>query len=212
MKVKYLGHSCFQITGNNGITIVTDPFDNTVGYKALDVSADIVTMSHNHFDHNYSEGIKGDFKALNKVGIFYVKDVNITGIASYHDNVKGVKRGSNVIYTYEIDGIKLCHLGDLGYIPDTKQLEEIGGVDVLFIPVGGYYTIDANDAVEIVNLLKPSIVFPMHYKTPVVDFPIESVDAFLKKVGGGEKLSLSEIEINRDDLHGQKRVCVLQYE
>jgi L-ascorbate metabolism protein UlaG (beta-lactamase superfamily) len=123
----------------------------------------------------------------------------------------GEQRGSNTIYTYLVDGIKLCHLGDLGHLPDKKQEDEIGGVDVLFIPVGGNYTIDADEAVQVIDMLHPSIVIPMHYKTPVVDFPIETVDVFLDKIGGGEKLASRTLEITDDDIKGQRKVYVLQY-
>jgi Predicted Zn-dependent hydrolases of the beta-lactamase fold len=212
MRIEYFGHSCFKIEGERGVRILTDPFDSSVGYKLPDVEADIVSVSHDHFDHNYTEAIRGDFKLINKTGIFYVRDININGIISHHDNVNGKKRGDNIIYTFDVDGIKVCHLGDLGHTLNSDQVARIGGVDVLLIPVGGYYTIDANDAVKVIGQLKPSIVMPMHYKTPVVDFPIEPVDVFLNKVGGGEKLTFRVLDIKKEDLDGSAKVYVLNYE
>lgn len=212
MRIKWLGHSCFKITSDKNVKIVTDPFDNTVGYKVPNVKADIVTTSHDHFDHNFTDAIEGEFELINKIGSFYAEDINITGILSHHDKYGGKKRGDNIIFTYDIDSIKVCHLGDLGHVLSEKQLEQIGGVDVLLVPVGGDFTIDAGEAVEVVNQLKPSIVIPMHFKTPVVDFSIDNVEVFLQKIGGGEKLPSQVIEISKEDLKGQKKVCVLRYE
>lgn len=211
MKIKYLGHSCFKMTDSRGVVIITDPFDESVGYKMPNEKADIVTVSHGHFDHNYFKAVSGDFKVIDKVGNFYVKDINIKGIASYHDKEHGAKRGSNTVYTYEIDGVKLCHMGDLGHIPDKKMADEIGGVDILLIPVGGYFTIDADEASKVVELLQPGVVIPMHYKTPEVDFPIETVDKFLEKLRAIEKIHSTEIDFNRDNVKGKGRVCLLKY-
>jgi len=212
MKIKWLGHASFKITNDNGVVIVTDPFDNTVGYKVPNVKADIVTTSHDHFDHNFTEAIEGDFELVNKSGEFYIKDIRITGVLSYHDKNEGKKRGINTIYIFNMDNIKVCHLGDLGHVLNEKQIKQIGGVDVLLIPVGGNFTIDAAEAVQVVEQLKPSIIIPMHFKTPVMNFPIDTVDVFLQKIGGGEKINSQEIEINKDQLKGQKQVYVLEYQ
>lgn len=210
MKIKYFGHSCFQIIDNRGIRIVTDPFDNSVGYEMPDVEADIVTISHNHFDHNYKAGVRGKFELIDKVGNFYVKDINIRGISTYHDDVGGKKRGDNIIYTFDVGGIKFCHLGDLGHLLSSGQLFEIGGVNVLFIPVGGYFTIDDRTASRVVDQIKPDIVIPMHYKTPEVDLPIQVVDGFLKARGDGRTVS-NELEVKEDMFHQDAAVYVLDY-
>lgn len=212
MKIKWFGHSCFKITNDNNISIVTDPFDGSVGYSIPRTHAEIVTVSHDHFDHNYIDAIDGDFKLVNKVGVFNVRDINIRGTASYHDNEGGRKRGNNIIYTFNIDGIKVCHLGDLGHMLDDKQLSQIGGVDVLLIPVGGYYTIDAEEAASVVGQLNPGIIIPMHYKTPAVDMPIQTENAFVEKMGGAEKISSQVIEIRKADLTDKRKTYVLQYE
>lgn len=210
MIIKWFGHSCFKIDAG-GINIVTDPFDGTVGYKVPETEADIVSVSHGHFDHNYTDAIKGNYELISKVGMFYVKDINIKGIASFHDKERGRKRGSNIIYTYDIKGTKLCHLGDLGHVLDNKQVAEIGAVDVLFIPVGGYYTIDASEARKVVNQLKPRIIFPMHYKTPAIDFPIETEKNFVNLMGGAEYIDSNTINIEKTDTAGKPKVYILKY-
>ncbi|SHH41767.1 L-ascorbate metabolism protein UlaG, beta-lactamase superfamily [Caloranaerobacter azorensis DSM 13643] len=212
MKVKYLGHACFKITTNKGIRIMTDPFDETVGYEIPRDEVDIVTTSHDHFDHNYIKGPTGDFEVVNKVGNFYVKDVPITGIATYHDKHQGSERGSNVVYIFTIGDLRVCHLGDLGHIPDSKQIEAIGKVDVLMIPVGGVYTIDADEAKEVVDLINPKIVIPMHYKTEHLKFELGSLDKFTKYFSNVEKVNSQEIEINKDVIsNAEKKVIVLRY-
>ncbi|WP_427337845.1 MBL fold metallo-hydrolase [Caloranaerobacter sp. DY30410] len=212
MKVKYLGHACFKITTNKGIRIMTDPFDETVGYEIPRDEVDIVTTSHDHFDHNYIKGPTGDFEVVNKVGNFYVKDVPITGVATYHDKQQGSERGSNVVYIFTIGDLRVCHLGDLGHIPDSKQIEAIGKVDVLMIPVGGVYTIDADEAKEVVDLINPKIVIPMHYKTEDLKFELGSLDKFTKYFDNVEKVNSQEIEINKDVIsNAEKKVIVLRY-
>lgn len=210
MKIKYFGHSCFQITDNRGVVIVTDPFDSSVGYDMPDLSADIVTISHNHYDHCNKAGVRGKFELIDKVGNFYAKDINIRGVLTHHDDAGGRKRGDNIVYTFDMDGIKLCHLGDLGHLLSPDQLLEIGGVNVLFIPVGGNFTIDYRIASKVVDQIKPDIVIPMHYKTPVSSLPIETVDGFLKEMGGGERVS-NTLEVNKDMFNGSSSVYVLQY-
>lgn len=211
MKIKYFGQSCFQITDNRGVVIVTDPYDSSLGYDMPDLNADIVTISHDHFDHNYTAGVRGKFELINKTGNFYAKDINIRGILTNHDNVGGRKRGNNIVYTFDAGGTKICHLGDLGHLLTDDQLLKIGGVNVLLIPVGGYFTIDAREASKVVDQIKPDIVIPMHYKTPEVDLPIETVDGFIKAMGGGEMVSSNTIEINEDMFHGDGTVYVLNY-
>ena len=212
MKIKWLGHSCFLITTDRGIRIVTDPFDETVGYPVPAVEADIVTRSHDHFDHNHVEAVRGDFQLINGVGSFYVSDVHITGIKTYHDEVMGKKRGQNVVYVIEADDMRICHLGDLGHLLDDKTVDEIGPVDILLIPVGGTYTIDAETAVKVAAQLHPRLIIPMHYKTPVIDFPITGVDLFLGKLGAGDRVGSNELSVSRQDLTDGTQVKILEYE
>lgn len=187
--IKYLGHACFLITSPGGVKIVTDPFDPTIGYPWKRVSADVITVSHEHYDHNYTKAIEGSPKVIRglkdggrdwnavkeKTG-----DVEITNIGVFHDDSGGSRRGKNSVFILNVSGIRIVHLGDLGHVLSDEQVKLIGRVDVLLIPVGGYFTIGPKEADRIISQLKPSVVVPMHYKTSWVNLPIEPVDGFLK--------------------------------
>lgn len=213
MRIKWLGHSCFKITSSNGIRIVTDPFDDNVGYKIPAVETDIVTISHGHYDHNFVDCVKGNFHVINKVGNFYERDIPITGIHTYHDDEQGAKRGSNIVYTFGIDGMKLCHLGDLGHILTASQIEMIGEIDILLIPVGGVYTINFEEAIKVVQQLNPSIVIPMHYKTSVLKLNLDDVEKFTGNFESIVRHPTQVLEIGKEDISGHKpRLYVLKYE
>jgi L-ascorbate metabolism protein UlaG (beta-lactamase superfamily) len=213
MRIKWLGHSCFKITCKTGVRIVTDPFDDNVGYKLPSVETDIVTVSHGHYDHNFTDCLSGDYEVVNKVGNFYVKDIPITGVHTFHDDVNGEKRGNNIVYVFEMDGMRLCHLGDIGHVLSPSQVEMIGKVDVLLIPVGGVYTVSVEDALKIVELLKPSVIIPMHYKTPALKFNLDAAEGFVNSFKNVEKLSSQVIEINKDNNKaGEPKVYILKYE
>lgn len=213
MRIKWLGHSCFKITSKNGIRIVTDPFDDNVGYKLPAVETDIVTISHGHFDHNFIDCIMGNFEVVNKVGNFYIKDVPITGIHTYHDDEQGAKRGDNIVYTFEIDDLKICHLGDLGHVLTPSQIEMIGKVDILLIPVGGVYTINSEGALNVVKQLNPSIVIPMHYKTSVLKLNLDTLEGFSDNFENVVRVEPRVLQINREDLDFPKpRLYIMKYE
>lgn len=212
MRIKWLGHSCFKITTSKGIRILTDPFDDNVGYPLPQVEADIVTISHPHFDHNFVDCVKGNFEVVSKVGNFYVKDINITGVHTYHDEENGKKRGDNIAYVFDADGIRLCHLGDLGHVLTPAQVEMIGRVDILLIPVGGTFTIDAEKALEIVKLLRPKMVIPMHYKTDVLKFNLDSVEKFTNNFMNVERAKGQVVEVKKEDLsQDETKVVILNY-
>ena len=211
MRIKWLGHACFLLTSENGTRVVTDPFDKTVGYAAPAVEADIVTTSHNHFDHNHVSVVRGDFIIIDGAGSFSEKGINITGVSAFHDENKGAKRGANIIYRYDIDGVKVCHCGDLGHVLSPEQVSEIGEADVLLIPVGGTYTLDAAGASEVVRQLRAAVTIPMHYKTPAINFPIDGVDKFLAAAGGGYRAGAREIEVTGENLSSLPKVIVLEY-
>lgn len=213
MKIKWLGHSCFLITGGNGVRILTDPFDETVGYQLPAVEADIVTSSHDHFDYNHIRVVKGDFVHLNEPGPYRERDIEIRGIGSYHDDQGGQKRGDNIIFTFRLEGISVCHLGDLGHLLEDEQIRAIGPVDILLIPVGGTYTIDYRQAVDLIGQLEPKLVIPMHYKTPAMGFDIDGVDKFLKEYGvGAYEAGSQEIDLSATSLNDYGRVILLNYE
>lgn len=213
MKIKWLGHSCFKMASKEGIRVVTDPFDDNLGYKIPSVEADIVTVSHGHYDHNFVDCINGDYEVVSKVGNFSIKNIAITGVHTFHDKEEGAKNGDNIVYTFDIDGIKVCHLGDLGHKLAPSQIAMIGDVDVLMIPVGGTYTLDAEEAVEVIAQLNPSITIPMHYKTPILTINVDKVDKFLEAVGEYERVNKQVIEIKKEELEkGKNKVIVMKYE
>jgi len=212
MKLKWLGHSCFLITSSSGVRILTDPFDSTVGYKVPEVEADIVTTSHDHFDHNYVKAVKGRYVHIKTAGQHDVKGIHITGLETFHDEAGGRRRGSNVVFTYLVDGMKICHLGDLGHMLTDKQIKQIGKVDVLLLPVGGTFTIDYRQATELADKIDAKLTIPMHYKTPVMNFNIDGVDKFVVGKDSVESLNVNEIEINPDSFRTLAKILVLNYE
>jgi len=169
-----------MIQTNGGKMIVTDPFDDSVGYPQPRAAADLVTISHQHFDHNAVKMVPGKPKVIQTSGEHVINGLKIIGIPCYHDNSKGSLRGNNLIFIFEESGFRVCHLGDLGHIPDQKLLGEIDHVDVLLIPVGGLYTIDASEAKDVISLINPHYIVPMHYKTPYLKLPISPLENFLK--------------------------------
>lgn len=215
MKIKFLAHASFLITTENGMRIITDPykagcFNNALGYKPINESADLVLISHEHDDHNCVAEVLGNPKVIKGTGNWTVQDIKIIGIASYHDTQKGSARGKNVIYIIEADGLRIAHCGDLGHSLTLADYQALGKIDVLLIPVGGYFTIDSKVATEIMNNLKPALTIPMHYKTEVLDFPIAKVDEFLKDKKNVKKTISSEIEINKNKLPQNSEIWVLK--
>ena len=179
MKIQWLGHSCFVLTESTGTVVVTDPYGDGVGYPLPSVRADAVTVSHSHFDHCNTQAVDGDPKVFDKVGSYEIEGVHISAFRTHHDEVKGAKRGDNLIFTYRLDGVDVCHMGDIGEPCTAHILDAIGAVNVLLIPVGGHYTIDAETAKDYVDKLMPDIVIPMHYYTEGCEIDLEEVDAFL---------------------------------
>jgi L-ascorbate metabolism protein UlaG (beta-lactamase superfamily) len=211
VKIKWYGHACFLMTSSAGTRVLTDPFDETVGYPVPSVEADYVTVSHDHFDHNAVRIVKGQPKVAKGPGTHRLGDIEAKGVGTFHDDVRGAKRGLNTVFVFDIDGIRVCHLGDLGHVPGPEQVSEIGGVDVLLVPVGGTYTIDAGGAASVTGLLAPRIVIPMHFKTPALSFPLDPVDSFLQRMGGGTRTGAATLEVSKEDLGGPRRICVLEY-
>ncbi|MBP2643194.1 MAG: putative Zn-dependent hydrolase of the beta-lactamase fold [Firmicutes bacterium] len=211
MKVKWLGHSCFLITAENGVTVLTDPFDSSVGYKVPEVAADIVSTSHGHFDHSYIQAVQGEYVHINKTGVCTHKGIEITGVDTFHDENQGAERGKNTMYKFVIDGLHICHCGDLGHVLTREQMNAIGSVDILLIPIGGFYTIDAERAAAVVNQLQPLVTMPMHFKTEDINFPIAGVDRFLEVMGNGKRLGKQEVEFEKSSMSSEAGVIVLDY-
>ena len=211
MKIRWLGHSSFLITSRNGTRIVTDPFTAEIGYDFPGVSAEFVTISHDHFDHNNSRAVQGAPVVISGSVDCERNGIRFQGITSYHDEVCGEKRGLNTVFLIEVDGVKICHLGDLGQPVCNDLISAIGQVDVLLIPVGGTYTIDHNEAINYVKTLAPTIVIPMHFKTPDLDIDVNGVDAFLSAVIEGEivKLGADTLPITREVINGITRTKII---
>lgn len=210
MKITWLGHACFLLEDSKGRTLLTDPFDTTLGYETYKGSPDVVTISHQHFDHNYSSELKGNYKVVDKIGMFHVCDIPIKAIPSYHDKDKGAKRGDNIIFSFKMDDYTLCHLGDLGHTLSNDDIAAIGNVDILFIPVGGNYTIDGKEAAEVTKKINPKIVIPMHYKTSQVSFPLDGVEKFLMYMKNASKMDSNTLVIN-DEILESLSVKILNY-
>ena len=207
MIITWQGHSCFKIQdklGTEGITLVADPFDKNVGLKVPNFEADIVTVSHEHSDHTNVDALRGKPFLVNSPGEYDYKNVLIEGIDSYHDEEEGKKRGKNTIYRIEIEDISITHLGDLGHVLESSQLDKLAGTDILLIPVGGNYTLDAKKAVEVISQIEPRIVIPMHYKVEGLKIDLESVDKFIKELGieasYEDKLKISKKDLPQDDM------------
>lgn len=200
MIITYYGHSCFKIQSSN-LTIITDPFDKSIGLSPPRGQADVVLVSHQHYDHNNISSISGKPFVIDQPGEYEIRGIYVQGVASFHDDKEGQERGRNIIYIVETEEIKFCHMGDFGQQKLTeKQLEEINGIDVLMIPVGGVYTINTLTAVKIVHQLEPRIVIPMHYKIPGLNLKIEGVGAFLKELGVVKKQAVDKLTIKKKDL------------
>lgn len=204
MHITWLGQACFKIQGKEA-TIVTDPYDSKIGLKLPRLNADIVTISHSHYDHNNVKAVSGQPFVIDTPGEYEIKKVFIWGIPSWHDNKEGASRGANTIFIYQFEDIKLAHLGDLGTTLTDEQLEKLEGVDILLIPVGGIYTIDGKKATEVINQVEPRIVIPMHYKIPGLKIKLDEVDKFcnemgVKKNGPEEKLKITKKDLPADEV------------
>jgi len=208
MDINWLGYSCFRIRGNQAI-VITDPFPPGLGYTLGKQTADIVTISHQHPRHSYHQGISGEPRLVKGPGEYEISGVLILGIAAYHDAVKGQSRGKNIVYLMEIDGVAVCHLGDIGHVLSNEQAEEMGNVDVLMLPVGGVSTINAAMGAEIIRKLEPKVVIPMHYQTPKTDRELEPVENFLKEMGLGQVESRPKFTVSKSNLPISTQVILL---
>jgi L-ascorbate metabolism protein UlaG (beta-lactamase superfamily) len=210
MKIKYLAHAAFLIQSDSGTRIVTDPYATSPGLKHGEIkeTADIVTISHEHGDHNNAVAVRGNPKVVRASG--EVKGIKIRAVATAHDDKGGSQRGKNNIFCFEVDGVNICHAGDLGHTLTNEQVKAIGKADVLMIPVGGFFTIDAKTATKVGEQLKPKVIIPMHYKTDKLDFPIAGVDEFIKGKSNVTRVNGSEIELKAGTLPAATQIMVLK--
>lgn len=198
MNLKWLGHSCFLLEESTGTTVVADPYSERIGFKMPTVYAKVVTLSHDHDDHNLVENVDGQPKVINTLGFWEVDGVDVSSVLSYHDNVQGKKRGENLIFKYRMDGIEICHMGDIAEECTVHLAESLGSIDVLLLPVGGVYTIDARQAKEYVDFLMPSYVIPMHFKSPSCDLDIDKLDEFLDLFDDNQIVYINDNSITLD--------------
>ncbi|MFO7773570.1 MAG: MBL fold metallo-hydrolase [Dehalococcoidia bacterium] len=212
MKIKWLGHACFLITSKDGVRVITDPYvvGGGISYSPIRETADVVVVSHDHGDHSNVSAVQGKPEVVRGSGTRTAKGIQFKGIASHHDASQGKQRGPNTIFCFTIDDIKLCHLGDLGHVLGPEQVNEIDGVDVLFVPVGGFFTIDASVASQVCGQLEPRLVIPMHFKTPKCAYPIADVEDFLKERRDVRRVEGSEVEFERETLPAAAETVLLQ--
>jgi len=218
MRVRWYGHSAFRITTADGVNVIIDPYESgafggVLSYGPIEDAADIVLVSHDHSDHNHTGGIAGIFSVVREAGTFEMGSITITAIATSHDPNGGSERGQNLIFVIEAaaDGLRVAHLGDLGHTLGRDVINRIGRVDVLMIPVGGFFTIDAATATGVMNAIRPLITIPMHFKTEKAEFPIAGVDEFTKDKERVRKMDTSEMEVVRAELPGEPEIRVLRY-
>lgn len=211
MEITWLGHSCFRIKGRQA-TVITDPYSPSLGYTLGKQKADIVTVSHQHEGHANVQAITDSPRLVSGPGEYEIGGVLIIGVASFHDIARGALRGKNTVYVMEVDEVAVCHLGDLGHVLTAAEVEELGNVDVLLLPVGGVSTIDASTAAEVVRQLEPRVVVPMHYKTAAIKWELDPVDRFLREIGAKPVDPQPKLSITRASLPESTQVFLLDYQ
>ncbi len=212
MRITWIGHACFFIEAPEG-RIVTDPFAEEMPYAFPKLEADLVTVSHDHFDHNAADRVGGAPLVVRAIGTFEISGISFEGIPGFHDDEGGAARGENILYAFTLDGMRIAHLGDLGALLSDEQQAALSGVEILFIPVGGNYTIDAKQAASIIgDLPSARLVIPMHFKTAAIaDWPIATVEEFESLMDNVRRIGASTIEVTRESLPEQREVWILDH-
>lgn len=211
MDITWYGQACFKLKGKQA-SLVFDPFSpEFTGLKLPKLSAEATVITHAHEDHNFAQGVaEGDPIVIAGPGEYEVKGMTINGVATFHDEVQGQERGKNTVYQVIIDGVSVVHLGDLGHTLSKEQVAAIGVCNILMVPVGGVYTIDAAQAAEVVSQLEPQIVLPMHYKLPSLKFDLDPIDKFLKEVGKEDSKPVAKLTITKEKLPKEIEIVVLE--
>ena len=217
MEITWYGHSCFRLTERSYATVVTDPYDNkAIGYEALKLKADIVTVSHDAPGHNYRDAVKGTSHLIDGAGEFEIGGVFITGVST--DGGTGGKKKNNdassrnTVYVFDYDGITVAHLGDLQQVPTQSEIESLGTINVALVPVGGGGGLNAAKAAEVISLIEPNIVIPMHYATPDAKVSLDSLNKFVKEMGLSKPETQPSLKVTRSSLPDETRVVVLEYQ
>ena len=214
MEITWYGHSCFRLTERNFATVVTDPFDNkSIGYSSLKLRSDIVTVSHDAPGHNNTDAVKGTSHVIDGAGEFEIGGVFITGVQTDGARKKGKEQGAdNTVYVFDYDGITVAHLGDLKQVPTQSEIELFGTVNVALVPVGGGGGLNAAKAAEVISLLEPNLVVPMHYSTPATKLSLDALNKFLKEMGLSKLDAQSSLKVTRSGLPSETHVVVLEYQ
>lgn len=217
VRIKWLGHAAFLITSGSGVRIITDPYQSgayggQIGYGEIPDQADIVTVSHDHGDHNYAQGIAGSPEIIKEPGTYQVRGITFKGLATFHDAVEGKERGKNIIFVMGIDGLGICHLGDLGHLLSAHEIRELGRVDILLAPVGGRpATLEPWEITQLAEQINPRIIIPMHFKTEKIGFPFRPLDDFLAGKERIKRLNTTEVAITSETLPAEPEIMVLQF-
>jgi L-ascorbate metabolism protein UlaG (beta-lactamase superfamily) len=210
MDVTWYGQSCFRLR-DRSVSVVCDPYDRRIGLKPPRLTADIVTVSHDHKEHSNTEAVKGEPFIISGPGEYEIKGLFITGVKMAHDAKSGAEHGPNTIYLFDFGEVTVCHLGDLGHVPTQTQVEEIGKVDVLLVPVGGKFTLDAKRAAEVVGLVEPGLVVPMHYELPGLVQELDPLEPFLREMGVKEADRRESLSVSAGQVPQETKVVVLEY-
>ena len=210
MKIQWCGQACFLLTSKEGTRVLTDPFNKHLGYPVPRYLVEGITVSHNHYDHNYVRAVPNyqEIPIIREPGNYQVMDISIEGIPVFHDNCQGKERGGNNIFVFQLDGIRVAHLGDLGHTFTSQQLGSLGPIDILLIPLGGTYTIGYQEADIILDQLQPKIAIPMHYKTPTLRYQLDSLEPFLAGKSNLELLESNELEVTEETIRGPRKIIV----
>jgi len=214
MKIKFLGHACFRIEAADGTAIVTDPYEpggfgGAIGYGRIAEPADLVLITHDHADHNYARGVPGNPRVLKGNGTQTVKGIEVRWMKAFHDPRRGAERGEMNLPVFAVDGVRLCHCGDLGHVLEMREVAALGPVDVLMAPVGGLFTIDAQGATTLMERIRPRLFLPMHFKTEKCGFSLAKVEEFLRGKENVKRMPGSEVEVTKDRLPPATEIVVL---
>ena len=209
MKLEYFGHSCFSLRFENGPVLVTDPFDESVGYPLCTVACDAALVSHDHFDHNHTQSLTGPFETISAAGDYEIGGARIRAMESFHDDKRGALRGKNLLFRVACEGLSIAHLGDLGHLPDAEQKSFLENLDLLLLPIGGTYTIDTPEAEALLRLIRPRHAVAMHYRTEACGFNIRSCADFAKDMSAVRMPR--EIEFTRENLMRLPDVMIMNY-
>ncbi|MGO5065712.1 MBL fold metallo-hydrolase [Clostridium sp. LCP25S3_F8] len=210
MKIKWLGHSCFILESNAKTTILTDPYEPSIGIHEINYASDICTISHNHFDHNFKDNLNKNCMIIDTPIGYKHKDLKIQGFKSYHDKLKGLKRGNNIIFKFNIDGFNICHLGDLGHLLSNDFIYKLGHIDVLLIPIGGNYTLNGKEASTLCKSLNSNMIIPMHYGLNNMKIKLDGLENFLIHMDNNLEIESNTITLENSIKNYRNMVYILK--